>query len=132
MKQLGVLRLQDREVCKEIRDIAANISTRYCFQSDACAFKALKANFEELSLLRVHVRGLEIIDTEEGIIEGSQVVFEEVSTSAVDATRIVWVRVMEALGIEARAWNIAVTATSVNQEIPKFRRGRGVARKTAA
>lgn len=73
MQVVRVARLHRLIINREITDKDARVRARHTFHRRSRALEALEHNFEQLSLLRVHICRLEIVDTEEAVIELSHV-----------------------------------------------------------
>lgn len=101
-------------VDSEVSNIASCVGTRNFVKWDTRALETLKDSFEELPLLWIHIRGLEVIDTEKAILEGTRVLIEKVATLGVHTAWPIYpIRMVEGVSVEPRAGNIALSRTSV-------------------
>ena len=98
---LGILELHGDEIRHEIADIATDVGVRDLVQREAGVFERLEDNLEQLPLLWVHIRGLEVVDAEEGVLEPADIVLNEVAALHVERAGPVRVRVVEAVDVEA-------------------------------
>lgn len=114
-------RLHDHKVEGEITHVTARIRTRRLLERHAGALETLEHDFEEFPLLRVHVRRLEVIDAEEAIVEGADVLAEEVPALGYHTTGPVHtVRMVEAIYVEPRRGHTARRGPALGYEFPEL------------
>lgn len=94
----------------EISHITPGVGTRDLVKWNSGAFKTLKDDFKELALLWVHRGSLKVVNAKKAVFKGSNVVFEEVATLGVQATRSVHpLGMIEGVNIEPRTWNVTLS-----------------------
>ena len=111
----------------EISHITPRVGTRNLVKWNSGTFKTLKDNFKELALLWIHRSRFEVINAKETVLEGSNVVLEEVAALGVHAAGPVYaLGMIEGVDIEPRAWNTTLSRAAVCQQIPKLGNRSGV------
>lgn len=81
--------------------------------------KAFVGNFQELTLLRVHISGFHVVDAEEAVFEFSQILMDEIAATHAHATDLFSsFGVMEGIDVPALWWHIALTGSLLQQQIP--------------
>jgi hypothetical protein len=90
-------------------------------QGYSSALKALEHDLKHLSLLRIHVRGFEVVNAKYAILELSDVFLEKVSASGVHASwSIRSFGMIEAIDIEARLGHIAFSRSACSEQVPEL------------
>lgn len=98
---LRILGLHGDVVDGEIANIASHIGPVDVLQCSAGTLKALVADLQEFSLLRIHVRRFQIVDPEEAVVELPDIVLDEVAAFGIHATGPLAVGMVEALDVPA-------------------------------
>lgn len=116
---IRILNLHKKVVMSKIAYINASIRPRYIVHGYACIFKAFKDNLKQLTLLRVHIRRLEVVDAEEAIIELAYVFLQEIATIRVDYTSPRCFGIVKPLNIKPINGYRALGRLLLGYEIPK-------------
>lgn len=82
--------------------------------------KTLKDDFQELSLLWIHVCRFQIVDAEKAIIELTDIFAEEIAPCRVHDSGSTAVLIMIPPYVEARLWNRTLSGELPHKEIPKI------------
>lgn len=96
---VGVAGLHGLEVDREISDKYTGLGARDALHGGARALQALVDDLQKLSLLWVHVRGFEVVDAKEAVVELAHIVLDEVTTRDIHATAAVGIGVVIALNV---------------------------------
>jgi hypothetical protein len=83
-------------------------------------------------LLRIHIRGFEVVDTEKIVVELTYIFVDEVAAEYVDATATVAVRVVESIDIVPLRWNRPLSCLLVDNKLPEVFGRRDIAEETAS
>lgn len=89
MQIVRVTRLPRLIVDCEVRHEDTRGRARYAFHGGTRALETFVRDFEQVSLLRVHVRGFHVVDSEKVVIKLANVLVDEVSTGNIGATAAV-------------------------------------------
>ena len=95
-----IARLARLIVDREIRHVDACGRARYVLHGRTRALKAFQDHLEQLSLLRIHICGLEVVNTKKVVVELAYVFVDEVASGHIRATAAIaalWV--VEAIDI---------------------------------
>jgi hypothetical protein len=71
-------------------------------------------------LLRIHLRGFEVVDTEKIVVELAYIFVDEVAAGYVDATATVAVRVVESIDIVPLRWNRPLGCLWFDNKLPEI------------
>jgi hypothetical protein len=116
----------------EITYVTGDICTGYFFNRSASTLKTLIADLKKLSLLRIHKCCFEIVDSEEAVVEVSNVSIEEVSTHGVHASWTLKIGMIKRVNVSSRFRNIALAGLLFHQEFPKINRGLDITGKSTS
>lgn len=116
---VGVTGLVGLVIDGEVTDVDTSVGAGEALHGGAGALKGLIGDFEELALLRIHVGGLEVVDTEEAIVEVAQILVDEVSTRDVGATAALTVGVVVTLDVVSLLGGRTLSGLLVDQEVPE-------------
>lgn len=101
-----IARLARLVVNREIRHVDTCIRVRYTIHRRARALEAFQDHLEQLTLLWVHIRGFEVVNTEKVVVELAYVFVDEVAAGHICATAAIaalWM--VEAIDIVPVRWN---------------------------
>lgn len=115
MQIVRIARLARLVVDREIRHVNACGRARYVVHSRARALEAFQDHLEQLALLRIHIRGFEVVYTEKVVVEPAYVFIDEVAAGHIRATATtaaLWV--VEAIDIVTLRWNRSLGRLFVN------------------
>ncbi len=127
-----VFQLHRDEVGHEVAHIATDVGPGDILQRQPGVFEALKDHFEQFSLLWVHVRSLEVIDAEEGVLKRPDVFVDKIASSCVQTARAIAVRVVEPIDIEPGGREPTLGRSSRSQEVPELGAGGTAARQATS
>lgn len=99
-----VARLHRLIITREIADKDAGIGARHFFHRRSRVLETFEHNFEKLSLLRIHVCCLEIINTEEIVVELTHILAQEVAARNIHRAAATAIWVIEASKVVALRW----------------------------
>lgn len=120
-------------VDREIRHVDADIGAGNAAHGGARALEAFQDRLEQLSLLRIHICGFEVVDTEKIIIEVADVLVDEVAAGHVGAAAAIaalWMVI--AIDIVSVRWNRSLSGLLVDNKLPETFGRRDVAGKAAS
>lgn len=114
-----VARLARLVVDREVAYKDARQRPRQAYQARSRTLQTLKDDLEELALLRVHIRGLEVVDAEEVVVELANVLVDKVAAGHIGAAAVVAaLGVVEAVDVVSPGWNGPLGGLVVNEESP--------------
>ena len=119
MHVVRITRLHGQIVDREISHEDARVGARHAVHGRSRALKAFEDDFEQLALLRVHVRGLEVIDAEEAVVKLTHVLVQEIAALNVHGAAAAAVRVVEGFAVVAFGRYRAMGRPLMHQEVPE-------------
>jgi hypothetical protein len=129
---VGITGLIGLVVDGEVADVDTGERAGEALHGGTGALERLIDNLQKLSLLRIHVGGLEVVDAKEAIVEVAQIFVDEVSTWDVGASTALSIGVVETLQVISLLGNRALCRLGVDEEVPECRWRTDVAGETAA
>ena len=102
MQILWVPRLHHLKVNGEVADVTSYVRARHFIETGPGTLKRLEHDFQQLSLLRIHVGRLDRADAEEVRVEGARILLQKITTRGVHGSRSIHtLGVVESINVES-------------------------------